>query len=206
MQLVRLRRHDAGEGQFGILVGVATIVAAVIAILTYFSGAGPDNATTTTPISNPGTDPPSTEPATSTTGGKNVTTTMEAATSQPPSRPPVVARVFLADLDPTEGLNSSSGTANVNGEIYPQSVKLYSYSQAAGPVHVSFVIGRKYNRLKTVVGVDDEATDGHRLRLQIFADDAVIFQKDVGKGESYPVDAECFRCLQASNGGDQTHS
>jgi serine/threonine protein kinase len=87
----------------------------------------------------------------------------------------------------TDGTSFSTDPTNLNGQFYTQNLRFW-VSHTGSKGSATFVLGRHYSRLKTVVGVDDSATSNLQVRIEIVADNVSIFRKDLAKGTAVTVD------------------
>jgi hypothetical protein len=92
--------------------------------------------------------------------------------------------------------NGSCGavsSGSVNGTAITDGVKC-----SAGPdVATTFwILGRELARFKATVGVDDTADPGARVKVVISADGRVLFDRELGYGESADVDEDITGALR----------
>jgi hypothetical protein len=96
---------------------------------------------------------------------------------------------YFADrskFDATDDTGHATDPANINGQFYTQNLRFYAYGNSHA--YATYVLGRHYSRLKTVVGVDDSAHSNLRVRIEIVADNKTIFRQDMAKGTAATVD------------------
>lgn len=93
----------------------------------------------------------------------------------------------LSTFNPTDTNSYRTGVSEIDGKFFPDAIIFSAYSQNNRPT-ATFVLGRKYGRLKTTLGIGDTSNKDLRLRLQISIDGVSMFDQEIGKGELWPVD------------------
>jgi hypothetical protein len=186
-----------------VLAALATIVGLFITIADRRDSPSSEEGVTESPTTLPSPAESPTIPTTSTTLRARVSNSPDPAV-RTPNPPPVPVINYLTDNSqfPDSGNNYRVGRATINGEQYFESLILGSYSQNFTS-QMTVVLGRNYKRLQGVIGVDDESRGGLRLRLKLVADGRVLFQRDVGMGEAYPIDVDVTNVYSISFSSDQ---
>ena len=77
--------------------------------------------------------------------------------------------------------NTSTGSTEVNGKYYANSVTL---SVDPGPANVSYNLGRQWRQLDTTVGLSDDSPENEKVQFQIIADDRIIYNGVFELGQS----------------------
>jgi len=93
------------------------------------------------------------------------------------------ASQFLANLDQVAG-NSFTGSAEVNGQTYPNSVYL---EVNPGPANVSYNLGRQWDHLDATLGLSDNSPENEKIQFQILADQRTIYSHVFELGQSQQV-------------------
>lgn len=96
---------------------------------------------------------------------------------------------MLSELDPTDNTQYQPGESEIDGKFFPEGLTFYSYSRMIQP-NATFVLGRNYVRLEATAGIDDKANQGLRLRMLATVDGKSVFDKEIGKGELWPIDVD----------------
>lgn len=93
----------------------------------------------------------------------------------------------------TNGSCGAVSSGSTNGTAITDGLKC-----SAGPeVATTFwILGRELSRLKATVGIDDTADPGARVKVVISADGRVLFERELGYGESADVDEDISGALR----------
>jgi hypothetical protein len=97
---------------------------------------------------------------------------------------------YLADRDrfqPTDSSGYEYGPASVNGQFHTQNVRLW-VSHPGAQSFATFVLGRRYARLRAVAGIDDTSHANLTVRFEIVMDNKTVFRKDMAKGAAVTID------------------
>ncbi|MDG4819389.1 NPCBM/NEW2 domain-containing protein [Micromonospora sp. WMMD956] len=128
---------------------------------------------------------PSTGPTTAVshpTGPTTNSPTPGATTADTP------VETWLADLAAVDGGRGwRHGAATVDGTPHPRSVIGSTCSSTDDPTE-SFHLGRRYSRLRSTIGLPDDAPDDAHTRFRVLVDRKVLFQRDLRLGETATVD------------------
>jgi len=130
---------------------------------------------------------PSDTAAESPSPGASDSPSPEPAVSDAPAVEP--GADYFADTDKFQATDTTgydSDPANLNGQFYTQNM-LFGVYYTGDHRYATFVLGRHYSQVKTVVGVADSANSDLKLRIEIITDNKTIFRKDIGKGTTATV-------------------
>lgn len=173
-----LWRARSETGSAGAVLGILASVATVLTFLFMLFRLGPfaeAGKAATSERTSSSTTMGSIVTATTVSSASTSPATVPSSTTSPPPRPPPPSlhpTLYLADQNafrPSDYNNADTGRASVNGQLYTRCLRLHSYSTAFTS-SMTYVLGRRFERLQGVVGIDDEARGGLRLRMRLVAD------------------------------------
>jgi NPCBM/NEW2 domain-containing protein len=177
--------------QVGVVAGVISALIAVIVLL--LGGVGRDKNTSLPPpetFTSPveaSTSPTSVDTASS---SESVSLGESPSPSPPVSEPPAaMTTTYVEDLPYTQDSEPYDvrAPANINGETYIHSQGA-QFCGGDGDRRWTYNLGRKYDRLKATIGLDDNSPPNARVRYEVIADGKPRYVKTLGLGESKRLD------------------
>ncbi|OZC87764.1 hypothetical protein CH272_18310 [Rhodococcus sp. 05-340-1] len=141
------------------------------------------------PVTSPVTPPPTSTPRSSVPRTSTTTTT---------PRPP--AQIYLDELKAIDGGGLRTGSAEVNGDVYPHSL----YANIGGcrtSGRYTYNIGRDWTTFETTVGLRDDTESQTVAQFEILADDVPVYTSgNLSVGQSVPVSVPVDNVLQLKIG------
>jgi hypothetical protein len=129
-------------------------------------------------------------------GAKSTSSLPASASSSPPASPSSTPQSnfpssepssaptsqYLGSFDPVANSGSLlNGTAQVNGNYYPNSIVLYLNP---GPASVEYNLGRQWKKLDMTLGLKDDSTGNQNVQFQLRADGRTIYTQIFTLGQS----------------------
>jgi NPCBM/NEW2 domain len=115
----------------------------------------------------------------------------ESSSPSPPvSEPaPATTTTYVEDLPYTQDSEPYDvrEPANINGETYIHSQGA-QFCGGDGDRRWTYNLGRKYDRLKATIGLDDNSPPNARVRYEVLVDGKSRYVKTLGLGESKRLD------------------
>jgi len=84
-------------------------------------------------------------------------------------------------------LYDTRGVANINGVVYTNSQGA-QFCFGSTQRNWKYDLGRRYGSFLTTIGLNDNSNAKAVVRYEIFADERLLYSKDVSLGKSYSVD------------------
>jgi hypothetical protein len=173
---------------------VATVIGVVIAVIGLLvGGVGRDNNESSSPPAATFTSPAETSnsPASDTAPPSESVSLNESPTPSPPvsEPPPAMTTTYVEDLPVARDSEPYDfrDPANINGETYTHSQGA-GFCGGDGDRRWTYNFGRKYDRLKATIGLDDNSPPNARVRYEVLADGKSRYVKTLRLGESKRLD------------------
>ena len=180
--------------QVGVVAGVISAVIAVIGILLVGVAGRDKNGNTSPPAAETFTSPveTSTSPTSVATPSPSESVFLgESPSPSPPvsEPPPAMTTTYVEDLPVARDSEPYDfrDPANINGETYTHSQGA-GFCGGDGDRRWTYNFGRKYDRLKATIGLDDNSPPNARVRYEVLADGKSRYVKTLGLGESKRLD------------------
>ncbi|WP_032374119.1 NPCBM/NEW2 domain-containing protein [Rhodococcoides fascians] len=184
----------------GIVVPLVVALIGAIALI-YVNRDKHDNAN-----GNPEPGTSSSHSAGPTTTPPTSTPTPSSSTTTPRPRPtttttgPRPAQKYLDELKALDGGGLRTGSAEVNGDVYPHSL----YANIGGcrtSGRYAYNIGRDWTTFETTVGLRDDTESRTVAQFEILADDVPVYTSgNMSVGQSVPVSVSVDNVLQLKIG------
>ncbi|MGB7235569.1 MAG: NPCBM/NEW2 domain-containing protein [Rhodococcus sp. (in: high G+C Gram-positive bacteria)] len=173
------------------------MVALIGAVALIYVNRDKDNTASGNPDPGP-TSSVSTDPTTTPLSPTTTSSTRPRPTTTTAPRPP--AQVYLEDLKPLNGGGLSTGSAEVNGDVFPHSLYANIGGCRTSGVY-TYNLGRDWTTFETTVGLRDDTESRTVVQFEIFADDAPIYSSgNMSVGQSVPVSVPVDNVLQLKIG------
>jgi hypothetical protein len=175
--------------QVGVVAGVISALVAIIVLVLSFAGrdnpqdTSPPPAETFTPTAETSTSPTS-------VATPSPSESLSIGESPSPSEPPAaLTTTYVEDLPYTQDSEPYDvrKPANINGETYIHSQGA-QFCGGDGDRKWGYNLGRKYDRLKATLGLDDNSPPNARVRYEVLVDGKSRYVKTLGLGESKRLD------------------
>lgn len=179
-----------GEGRYTKVGTVAGVVSAIIAIVSLLVVFWPPAKTSTTAQPLPAPAPtvaPTVQPTNSVPTAPTAGEPPDSAAVDGEAGP--LAATYLEDLDVTRDSDpyDGRGVAQVNGTSYPHSQGA-KFCASQYERKWTYVLGRKYDYFRGVVGLSDDSIAAARVRFEVIADGRPAFSKELQVGDSAELD------------------